>query len=767
MSTPSVPTSTYRLQIRPGLTLADAAGLVDQLRRLGVDAVYLSPLLASTSGSDHGYDTVDPTRVDAERGGDQGWQALVDAARSAGLGIVVDIVPNHLGVEVPSENPAWWSVLAEGKDSPYAHWFDIDWSRGPVLLPVLGNDEDVAALELHTDGPAPQLGYHEHRFPVAEGTWTRGDSPVRVHERQHYRLIDWRRANRELTYRRFFAVTTLAGVRVEDEDVFDATHARVRRWVVEDGIAGVRVDHPDGLVDPGQYLDRLRALAGDDTWLLVEKILEPGEALPLAWPVAGTTGYDAMTQVNGLFIDHTAEEVFTRLYRQHTGDLASMAEHVRAGKRQAVQTLFDTETHRLARLVPELDTSAVVTALQELAVAFGVYRSYLPLGRDQLEAAVDTVREQQPELSDTLTALLGRLGDPREEVARRFEQLCGAVMAKGAEDTAYYRHARFVALNEVGGDPDRFGLSPAEFHRAQQERQQRTPDAMTSLSTHDTKRGEDVRARLAVLSEIPDAWDAFVESFTAHTRIPSTTLRYFLAQTVAGVGPIDRDRLHAYAEKAMREAAADTTWEDPDADFESAVHAAVDAVYDDPALVAPTAHLASLLEQPGWSNSLGQKLVQLTMPGVPDVYQGTEIWEDSLVDPDNRRPPDFAAIGDQLTALSGPPAVDATGAAKLWVTATTLRTRRDHPDLFTDYTPLQAAGPAADHLIGFDRGGAITLATRLPITLAAAGGWGETTLSLAGTWTDALCGAEHSGTVRVADLLHRLPVALLTRGGDG
>lgn len=769
MSTRNVPASTYRLQIRPGLTLADAAALVGQLRLLGVDALYLSPLLASTTGSDHGYDTVDPTRIDAERGGEDGWQALVDAARSAGIKLVVDIVPNHLGVEVPAENPSWWGVLAEGADSPYAHWYDIDWSRGSILLPVLGSDDDLAQLELHTAGELPQLGYYEHRFPIAAGTWAPGDSPQQVHDRQHYRLVDWRRANTELTYRRFFAVSTLAGLRVEDESVFDATHARVARWVHEDAVAGIRVDHPDGLVDPAQYLDRLRSLAGADAWLLVEKILEPGEELPPDWPLAGTTGYDAMAEVNGLFIDHTAADDFTRLYRQHTGDLDSLADHIRAGKLQAVRTLLVAETRRMADLIPDLPASEVVAALEELAASFTVYRSYLPVGTEHLEAAVATVTALRPDLALTLASLRPRLADPDDELARRFQQLSGAVMAKGVEDTAYYRYGRFVALNEVGGDPDRFGVTPADFHRAQKHRQATAPDTMTALSTHDTKRGEDVRARLAILSELPGAWDAFVDTFTARTTVPAAPFRYFLAQTVAGVGPIDRERLHAYAEKAMREAGADTTWDDPNTAFEDAVHAAVDAVYDDPTLTSALAHLSSLLEQPGWSNSLAQKLVQLTMPGVPDVYQGTEIWENSLVDPDNRRPPNFDAIGDQLTALNGPPQVDATGAAKLWVTATALRTRRDHPELFTTYTPVVATGPAADHLVAFDRGGAITVATRLPYTLAEAGGWGDTTLELTGKWTDVLAGIQHRGPVRVVDLLHRLPVALLTAapGIDG
>ena len=293
------------------------------------------------------------------------------------------------------------------------------------------------------------------------------------------------------------------------------------------------------------------------------------------------------------------------------------------------------------------------------------------------------------------------------------QQLSGATMAKGVEDTAYYRYSRFIALNEVGGDPGQFGVGLAEFHALQAARQAEQPDSMTGLSTHDTKRGEDVRARLAALAEIPDEWAAFAERFLDRTAVPNRAFGYFLAQTLVGAGPIEVDRMHAYAEKAMREASDGTTWTEPDADFEAAVHAAVDLAYTDDELRRAWDELTGLVTAPGWVNALGQKLVQLTMPGVPDVYQGTEVWEDSLVDPDNRRPVDFARQRAVLAGLTGAPAVDDTGAAKLWVTAQALRARAEHPDLFRGYRPLSADGPAAEHLVAYDRGGAITLATRL------------------------------------------------------
>ncbi|HEV2927661.1 MAG TPA: malto-oligosyltrehalose synthase, partial [Propionibacteriaceae bacterium] len=329
-------------------------------------------------------------------------------------------------------------------------------------------------------------------------------------------------------------------------------------------------------------------------------------------------------------------------------------------------------------------------------------------------------------------------------------------------DTAFYRYARFLPLNEVGGDPGQFGIPPAEFHALQTRRQKTQPESMTGLSTHDTKRGEDVRARLAVLPEIREMWASFATEFLRATTVPNRAFSYFLAQTLVGAGPIERDRMHAYAEKAMREASDGTTWTAPDPGFEAAVHEAVDLAYDDPRLHAAWNQIDGLVTEPGWVNALGQKLVQLTMPGVPDVYQGTEVWENSLVDPDNRRPVDFAALRGVLTAVQQAQfPIDASGAVKLWVTHRALVARRDQADLFTGYTPVEADGPQAQHLVAFDRGGAITLATRLPVGLVRTGGWGSTQLDLPGRVTDALTGATYHGRTAVADLFSRYPVALL------
>jgi (1->4)-alpha-D-glucan 1-alpha-D-glucosylmutase len=775
----AVPSSTYRLQISSQFPLSAAAELADYLQALGSSAIYLSPILQATSGSDHGYDITSHRRVDPERGGEQGRLAVAAAARELGLQTVVDIVPNHMGVADAAQNDAWWQLLREGPESEYAAWFDVDWKAGDgrIKLPVLGDDATDDQLSL-TDG---ELRYFEHRFPVAEGTVKPGDTAADVHSRQHYELVGYRRADTEQNYRRFFAVTDLAGIRVENEAVFDATHAEILRWVRDGDVQGIRIDHPDGLADPAGYLDRLAA-AAPDAWITVEKITEPGERLPTGWPVAGTTGYDALAEVNNLLYDPAASDEVSRRYAELTDDRRSWADHLEQGKRMIAETILHAELLRITRVVrdaqPKLPVSDedVTRALTELAVAFGVYRSYHPIGAEQLDAAAELAASRRPELREAITNLLPLLADPGTEISIRFEQATGAIMAKGVEDTAYYRYNRAVGLNEVGGDPGGFGSTVAEFHAAQVQRQQLLPQSMTTLSTHDTKRSEDVRARLAVLPELGERWYATAEQLLAASPVPHRAFAYLLWQSFAGAGWIERDRMHAYAEKAMREAAEGTSWHGQDPDFEAAVHQAVDRAYDDPALHRLLDELITEITPYGWSNSLSQKLVQLAMPGIPDVYQGTELYDYSLVDPDNRRPVDFGLRRQLLAGFdagdegghpggheAGPP-LEQSGAAKLWLTSRVLRERRAHPERFAGYTPLTVSGPAAEHAVAFDRGGAVAVATRLPVGLQRAGGWQDTVLELApGRYLDQLTGQHHQGQVRLETLLSRYPVAFLTR----
>jgi (1->4)-alpha-D-glucan 1-alpha-D-glucosylmutase len=776
-----VPSATYRLQVTAELSLPEVAAVTGYLAELGVGAVYVSPLLRSTTGSRHGYDVVDHRLVDPGRGGDTGLATLAGACRASGLGLVVDIVPNHMGVSAPAENHAWWDMLRLGQKSRFARWFDIDWriNDGRILIPVLGDDANPAA-DLTLEGD--ELHYYEHRYPIAPGTGE--GSPAAVHDRQHYQLVSFRFADTSQNYRRFFTETELASLRVEDPTVFEETHAEILRWVSDYGVSGLRIDHPDGLVDPGGYLDGLAA-AAPGCWIIVEKITEPGERLPPTWPVAGMTGYDALSEVNALLVDPSAEGDMTRLYVELTGDDRDFEQQIEDGKRMVVTTIMQAEVRRLARLVPEVDGAEA--ALAELAIAFPVYRSYLPFGAEYLAQAVRRAIIRRPQLIAAIEAILPRLSDPSDELCIRFQQLSSAIMAKGVEDTAYYRYTRFIGLNEVGGYPGTFGSGIADFHTAQQRRMQESPRGMTTLSTHDTKRGEDIRARLAVLAELPEEWADTVRRLMALAPVPNAAFGYLLWQTAvvlpalpafvlhsahgrtssATFGTVDpgRARFHAYAEKAMREASDGTGWVDRNEEFESAVHAAVDSAYDNPEMHERIASLSARIEPLGWVNSLSQKVIQLTMPGVPDVYQGTELWDDSLVDPDNRRPVDFAFRRAALRALTEPPVLDDTALAKLWVVSRALRARRDHPGLFTGYRPLVVDGPRQRHLLAFDRGGAITLATRLPAGLATAGGWGETTLPLPpGQYRDVFTGSSYSGDLLAADALGEYPVALLLHG---
>ncbi|KAA9162008.1 malto-oligosyltrehalose synthase [Amycolatopsis acidicola] len=728
------PGSTYRVQLRPEFGFDAATEQVEYLRRLGVGALYASPVLDATPGSTHGYDVVDPTKARPELGGEPARRLLADALSDAGLGFVVDIVPNHMSVEVPKANPWWWDVLRHGRESKYAEYFDIDWGRGRILVPILGDEG-----ELEVDGD--ELAYYDHRFPIAPGTG--GGSADEVHARQHYELVHWRRGNTELNYRRFFDITTLAAVRVELPEVFQATHGEVLRWVAEGSVTGLRVDHPDGLADPGGYLRALRA-AAPEAWLVVEKILHPGEDLPQSWPVDGTTGYDALREISGIFVDPSAEAVFTEL----AGNPGYHAIE-REARQLVTDSILVAEMHRIAALAKGSEAADVA----RLMIDFPVYRSYLPEGSDHWATAVS--RSGAHAIDGQVRA------DPHGELATRIQQTSGMVVAKGTEDTTFYRYTRFAALNEVGGSPARFGSTVDEFHELAAKREAAYPAAMTTLTTHDTKRSEDVRARLAVLSEVPEEFTEGVRKWSARNGISEPTLNLLAWQTLVGAWPISAERLARYLDKAAKEAKIRTTWTDHDEEFEAEVAAWPAKVVEDPDVAA----FVAKIEGAGWSNSLSQKLIQLTAPGVPDVYQGTELWDLSLVDPDNRRPVDYGvrrAILDRIEGGELPP-VDESGAAKLLVVHKALALRRERPDLFHGYRALHAEGTAASHVVSFARNGLITVATRLPMRLAAAGGWQETVLPLPpGEWTDVLTGQVTDGTL--STMLGRYPVALLVRG---
>ena len=796
-----MPVSTYRVQLRgpadghPGFTLDDAARAVPYLADLGATHLYCSPHLQSAPGSAHGYDIVDHSRVDDELGGQPAFDRLAQACRQAGLGIVLDVVPNHMAISEPeSQNASWWSVLREGRSSPCAEWFDIDWSgAGKVLVPVLGGPLDQVAgeLELLPD----RIRYYEHEFPIAPGTLVDSDVLATL-AAQHYRVCDWREARDALNYRRFFDITTLAGVRVELPSVFDATHALVLDQVRTGVVDGLRIDHPDGLADPEAYLARLAAATGG-TWVVVEKILEPGERLPDAWATAGTTGYDALNDVLGVLVDPAGEEPLTELWEAVTGDGSSYEQVVARTKRLVLREVLVPEVDRLTELASQAlesdagpgrpETPLLRAALVELLACFGVYRAYLPpagpaddVARGLVEQAVEAARSVAPHLDQALLALQrlvlaeGLPGPAAQEFVTRFQQTCGPAMAKGVEDTAFYRYLRLTALNEVGGDPGRFGLSTADFHESCLSRQQDWPLAMTTLSTHDTKRSEDVRARLVLLAQCPGRWREHVERWSdlaAEHRSPAgpdPATEQLIWQTLVGAWPLSADRAVAYVEKATREAKDRTSWVDPEPAFDAAVEGFLRAVLSDDRLLREIGGFVDELLAASRVTSLAQKAVQLTAPGVADTYQGTELWDLSLVDPDNRRPVDFAArqaVLRELDATPGPPAVDDSGAAKLHLVSTLLRLRRGRPELFlaeSSYAPLDAGKRA----LAFVRSGQVVTVAPTRALLVEQGGWGDDAVDLPdGSWHDLLGARDVAGGRRIPleELLQDFPVAVLVR----
>ncbi|MBT1674507.1 malto-oligosyltrehalose synthase [Curtobacterium flaccumfaciens] len=771
-----VPASTYRLQVSADFDLDAARDLVDYVHDLGADWLYLSPVLQAESGSNHGYDVVDHTRVDTDRGGDQAMRALAEAAHAVGLGVIVDVVPNHVGVATPESNPWWWSLLELGQGSPVAWAFDVDWEAGDgkLRVPVL-DDRLLDAITLDTsDAERPVLRVGETAYPTAPGTVHDGDTVETVHDRQHYAFVHWKRADHDLNYRRFFAVNTLAAIRVEEPEVFAASHGVIGGWFRDGLVDGLRIDHPDGLYDPAGYLQDLAELTGA-AYTLVEKILEPGEQLPSSWPVDGTTGYDALGVLDRVFVDPAGEQALTAASGAEPADWQQLTHDTRRG---IADGILGSEVERLARLLaPSAATETItheriVDAVAEIVASFDVYRTYLPEGAHHLITALERAAEARPDLDDVIDRIAPALVDPTNAAAVRLQQTSGMVMAKGVEDTAFYRTSRLSSLSEVGGDPSVFAVSVADFHQAQRERLGSWPHTMTTLTTHDTKRSEDTRARIAVLAELGDEWAAALERLQSLVPLQDRVFADLLWQAIVGARPASRERLHAYAEKASREAGDSTTWTEPDEAFEQQMHAIVDAAFDNPDVVAVLDALDEQIDAAGWSNGLAQKLVQLTAPGVPDVYQGTEFWDRSLVDPDNRRPVDYAERRHVLAELDGPdddgpedlPAIGIDGAAKLLVTTRALRIRRDHPELFTRYLELEATGSAADHVIAFDRGGAVTIATRLPIGLDRVGGWGDTLVHAVPVERIDLLTGRHVPADRgiaLADLLTTYPVALL------
>jgi len=881
---PRPPRATYRVQLRPGFGFDEAAALADYLADLGVTHLYSSPYLQAAHGSTHGYDVVDPTRVNEELGGEEAHARLCRRLGEAGLGQVLDVVPNHMAI-TERGNVWWWDVLENGPSSRFAAYFDVDWDppqarlRNTVLLPILGDHYgrvlEAGELKLVRKGGKLEVHYHEHRMPVAPGsldtllaeaarrcgspdlsfiadalgtlplaTATDRESIARRHrdkevlagqlarlcaenpeiaaavdavveatnadpdrldellQRQNYRPAFWRTAGRELDYRRFFDVHTLVGLRMEDERVFADTHALVLRWLAAGVLDGLRIDHPDGLRDPKEYFARLRQ-AAPTSWIVVEKILEPGEPLPGDWPVDGTTGYDFLNRVGGLFVDPSGQEPLTDLYRELTGESAEWSELVRQKKLLVLSELLASDVNRLAEVFLQVcerhrrhrdyTRFELRQALAEVAACFPVYRTYVRAGtgevseedRRRVDEAIAAAKAHRPDLDPELLdffreiLVLGVRGEPESELAMRFQQLTPPAMAKGVEDTAFYDFHRLTSLNEVGGSPGDFGVPPERFHEECCDSQRRWPQAMLATSTHDTKRSEDVRLRISLLSEIPERWAEAVRRWCERNARhrgefgPDRNAEYLLYQTLVGAWPISAERLTAYMEKAVREAKVHTSWTRQDADYEKDLRDFVAAVLADPEFVAELEAFVAPLVEPARIHSLSQTLLKLTAPGAPDLYQGTEIWDLSLVDPDNRRPVDYEhrrRLLAELKAASSPEEILRRmddGLPKLWVVRQGLHLRRSRPRAFGpegDYAPLRIEGARAWHAVGFVRGGEVAVVVpRLVLWLR--GDWKGTAAELpAGRWRNELTGEEVAGGNQpVADLLARFPVALLAR----
>ncbi|WP_051882191.1 malto-oligosyltrehalose synthase [Parvularcula oceani] len=710
-------TATYRLQFGGETTFDRAAELAPYFRKLGISHLYASPVFAAREGSTHGYDVTDYNTLNPALGGREGFERMAAALKAEGLGLILDIVPNHMAAS--PQNPWLADAMAKGQASEHAAAFDIDWDRadGKLVLPVLGAplEEVLGRGELKLvddDRFGRAIDYYGTRFPLAEGSET--EDLAETLSRQHYALSFWRDLHR-LNYRRFFDITDLIGVRMEDERVFDASHRLLKELIGEELIDGVRVDHVDGMRDPKGYLERLAALfpEADTPPVWVEKIVEGEERIPADWPVRGETGYAVMPWLDGVLTETGAERALTDLYAELTGETRSFHAVEVEAKREIIAGPFDHEFDLLAeRLAGRLgrDAGAVRGVIEEIAVAFPIYRTYLRPGESHDAQRLRAFAgEAKGGKDDAYEAVLSVLSDPDMPEALNFQQMTGPVTAKAVEDTSFYRWHRWSALNEVGGDPAIFGRSPDAFHSRMQERAQRAPLALSATATHDTKRGEDVRARLAAASHVPDEWASWARDWwnasAAQREGVSGSDAYLLFQTIVGFWPVNgedprdglADRLSAYMLKAAREAKRDTSWTDGDEAYEKRLDRLARAACEgELARRAETA--AHALAGPAADLCVARAVLKAAIPGVPDTYQGTELTDLSLVDPDNRRPVDFERR-KTLLARGG----DGPAARKMAATAAMLRLRRDHPDVFLDggYAPVEAGTGA----LAFTRGG--------------------------------------------------------------
>ncbi len=859
--------ATYRLQLHKDFTLDAAGEILPYLAELGISHVYLSPCLQATPGSQHGYDMTDPSRISADLGGEAAWERFVQSARRSDLGILLDIVPNHMSAT--QHNPWWEHVLTHGPYSEYADYFDI---RVPahqafrvhvcVLARPYGESLQAGELRLEIMHGLPRLAHFDNSWPLGPASWgtllsaanpapadscfaelealldirapddgqrqryaqlvsRAGELLAAAHDdgrlqaavqasaenpagldailkRQFFMLHGWKIAGEVGNYRRFFDVNSLIGVRTELPAVMTATHARIETMVARGQVQGLRVDHPDGLRDPREYFLRLRDLLPEGR-VYVEKILDNDERLVEDWPIDGTVGYDFLAKVNRLWMDDQRVDALTATYSDFTGHSVNLAKLVREKKRHIAEVTFAADMERLAVLAlrsaradwhsRDISPHHLREALTRLTVAFGVYRSYRTAhtlhdqDRRVVTDAVQSARIASPELDgvafDFLLALLTKpdLDELEADFVMQWQQLAPAVMAKGVEDTTFYCFDRLVSCNEVGAQASLVGISADKFHEFCHYLGERWPNNMLATSTHDNKRSEDVRTRISLLSEIPDRWSEALHAWSLlnapawNNRTPDRHAEYLLYQTLIGAWPISQERCWQYMLKACREAKIRTSWHEPNTGYEENIRGFVDSVFRNADFIASLEAFIAPLIEPGRINGLSQTLLKMMVPGVPDFYQGTELWDLSLVDPDNRRPVDFEQRRELLGrcgSLSGREALRdcESGLPKLWLIARVLSLRRERPrDFAVDsrYQPLVAQGAHLGNLLAFRRGDNL-IAVVPRFTMSVGGAWGDTNLPLPrGDWTNVFTGSTTQGAVTPQELFGEFPVALLVR----
>jgi (1->4)-alpha-D-glucan 1-alpha-D-glucosylmutase len=800
-----IPVSTYRVQFNRDFRFVDAIRIVDYLHDVGITDLYASPILKARPGSMHGYDVIDPTTVNPEIGTREEFDLLVSALQARGMGLVLDIVPNHMAASV--DNPWWFDILEKGQDSAYAGFFDMNWEAQKVLLPILGKPYGEALesqeLVITMENGRPILQYFEQKLPIAAGA--ENMNVDQVLSRQHYRLAYWRKAADGMNYRRFFDISDLVALRSERDDVFEATHRYVLTLVEEGKVTGLRIDHIDGLLNPKGYLDKL-----PETYVVTEKILAGNEHLRCDWRTHGTTGYDFLNFMNGAFVDQEGFHKLETIYSEFVQSDAMFMDIFRERKRQVMRELFAGEVaalmNRLCKLAEDdrhardLATEDLKDAFVSVTACLPVYRTYIhhteisETDRAYIEDAIAVCGKgpafdflRRVLLVEPAWYLQHRKADYLDFVMH-WQQLTGPVMAKGLEDTTFYVHNPLTSVNEVGGDsngPDcYFGIE--EFHRRNLDRHARWPHTMNASSTHDTKRSEDVRARINVLSELPLEWSRSLRRWRRRLQgmaadgVPAPNEQVLIFQSMLGAWPIEPDRLKQYVTKALREGKTHSSWININDEYENRVLSFVDSLYTNDKFLEDFERFQKKISYWGALSSFSQLALKITSPGIPDFYRGTEVWDLSLADPDNRRPVDFASRIAMLAALHKEATPHqllkswADGRLKLYVTWKLLNFRREHGDLFLqgEYIPLSVTGSRADHLIAFARhiheDWCVVAAPRLLAKLGRSKNvWQDTAIHLppeAGSrWTNILTDEQVSGALSAAKIFATLPVAVLAR----